>query len=87
MMGFPCLRYHGDFFASWDPRNDALVVKLDKPTVAATIAAGGGEPFAPSGRQFREWVSIPSAKVESWDDQLDAAFDHSIARSATTRLH
>ena len=32
MMGYPCLRLHGDFFASWDQAADHLVVKLDDGT-------------------------------------------------------
>lgn len=86
MMGYPCLRLHGDFFASWDPHQHALVVKLDRQTVIALIAEGLGEPFAPSGRPFREWLSIPLSERESWPDRLDAAFDCAVERAATPRV-
>ena len=86
MMGYPCLRLHGDFFASWDPHQHALVVKLDRQTVTALIADGLGEPFAPSGRPFREWISIPPSERESWPDRLDASFDCAVERAATPRV-
>lgn len=35
MMGFPCLRLDGDFFASCDHRTGELVVKLDEQRVSA----------------------------------------------------
>ena len=85
MMGYPCLRLHGDFFASWDTHQHALVVKLDRQTVTALIAEGLGDPFAPSGRPFREWLSIPPSARESWLDRLDAAFDCAVEREATPR--
>ena len=83
MMGYPCLRLHGDFFASWDPHQHALVVKLDRQTVTALISDGLGEPFAPSGRPFREWISIPATASDGWTDHLDAAFDRAVERAAT----
>lgn len=85
MMGFPCLRLHGDFFASFDRHHDTLVVKLDRAAVAAIVADGRGQPFAPNGRQFREWVSIPAASSASWPDHLDAAFDMAADRAASPR--
>ena len=83
MMGYPCLRLQGDFFASWDPHHRALVVKLDRATVTTLLETGVGEPFAPSGRQFREWISIPAASRRSWPDHLDDAFDRAVERAAT----
>ena len=59
MMGYPCVRRAGRFFASFDTRAEALVVKLPRDRVAELIADGTGEPFAPNGRVFREWVTIP----------------------------
>jgi hypothetical protein len=82
MMGYPCLRLHGDFFASWDPTHDALIVKLDRPSVADSIAAGEGQPFAPNGRTFREWISIPATDAGSWSAHLDRAFELAVARAA-----
>ncbi|MDP2292609.1 MAG: hypothetical protein Q8M22_15570 [Actinomycetota bacterium] len=86
MMGYPCLRLLGDFFASWDPHQHALVVKLDRQTVTVLVAEGLGEPFAPGGRPFREWLSIPPSERESWPDRLDAAFDCAVERAAAPRV-
>lgn len=81
MMGYPCMRLHGDFFASHDPNHGALVVKLDRETVAALLQQGVGEQFAPSGRAFREWISIPADARSSWPDHLDAAFERAVERA------
>jgi hypothetical protein len=40
MMGFPCLRLHGDFFATCDRRSGDLVVKLDEEQITRLIDAG-----------------------------------------------
>jgi hypothetical protein len=75
MMGYPCLRRAGRFFASFDPRAEALVVKLPRERVAELVADGDGEPFAPNGRVFREWVTIPEPDREVWVRLLAEARD------------
>jgi len=80
MMGFACLRLDGDFFASCDHRNGHLVVKLDEQRVSALIDAGKAEPFAPSGRPFREWASIPLANHRSWPARIDEALQAAASR-------
>jgi hypothetical protein len=87
MMGFPCLRLNGDFFASWDPRADQLVVKLQSGKVEMLIDAGEGLPFAPAGRRFREWVAVPAANVALWPDLLEDAYRHAARRQANPRRH
>jgi hypothetical protein len=73
MMGYPCVRRAGRFFASFDTRADALVVKLPRERVAELIDSGTGEPFAPNGRVFREWVTIPEADYDLWESLLAEA--------------
>jgi hypothetical protein len=73
MMGYPCLRLDGRFFASVDRRTQALLVKLPAARVSALIAAGHGEPFAPAGRVFREWVALPRPNRRRWRTLLDEA--------------
>jgi hypothetical protein len=75
MMGYPCVRRAGRFFASYDPRAEALVVKVPHERVAELIADGTGEPFAPNGRVFREWVTIPEPDFEVWERLLAEARD------------
>ena len=70
MMGLPCLRVHGQFFASLDRKTQHLLVKLPRSRVAALVAEGRGLPFAPAGRTFREWVAVPPAASESWNALL-----------------
>jgi hypothetical protein len=80
MMGLPCLRFEGDFFACCDRRTGDLVVKLDAPRVAMLVAAGRARPFAPAGRQFREWATIPVDARRSWPRRLDEALSIAQAR-------
>lgn len=66
MMGFPCVRFDGSFFASLDHRSGDLIVKLPKERVAQLVEDGSGIPFAPAGRTFREWVAIPAEDEKTW---------------------
>ena len=88
MMGFGCLRLDGDFFASFDHRRGHLVVKLDEPMVTALLESRRAEPFAPSGRRFREWASVAPARHEDWDALLHEALQRAALRRVATRpLH
>ena len=73
MMGLPCLRASGRFFASFDRRSAALIVKLPTARVNELIQSGEAEPFAPSGRPFREWASIDSGRSQTWSPLLREA--------------
>ncbi|MEZ5270426.1 MAG: DUF2461 family protein [Microthrixaceae bacterium] len=42
LMGFPCLRAGGEFFATCDHRTGVLIVKLDRDTVAEMVESGHG---------------------------------------------
>jgi hypothetical protein len=75
MMGYPCVRRAGRFFASFDWRSGALVVKLSRQRAAEVIADGDGEPFAPNGRVFREWVTVPDRDHCLWARLLAEAHD------------
>ncbi|MCC6179851.1 MAG: hypothetical protein IT305_31445 [Chloroflexi bacterium] len=73
MMGFPCLRVNGGFFASFDRKHEQMVVKLPAARVAELVTAGAALPFAPAGRTFREWAAIPATDSESWSELLAEA--------------
>jgi TfoX/Sxy family transcriptional regulator of competence genes len=75
MMGHPCVRRAGRFFASFDPKADCLVVKLPAERAEALIYDGTGEPFAPNGKVFREWVSVPTPDPSGWARLLAEALD------------
>ncbi len=75
MMGYPCVRRAGHFFASFDTQAEALVVKLPRERVAELVADGTGEPFAPNGRVFREWVTVPEPDPDVWERLLAEARD------------
>lgn len=75
MMGLPCLRIDGQFFASFDRRTGDLLVKIPASRVDELVDAGEADSFAPAGRRFREWAAISPAREGSWDPLLQEAFD------------
>jgi hypothetical protein len=73
MMGLPCVRYDGQFFASLDRASAGLIVKLPPDRVRELVASGAGQPFAPGGRVFSQWVLMPVADAEQWAALLEEA--------------
>jgi hypothetical protein len=73
MMGLPCLRVGGAFFASLDRRTGDLLVKLTRARVDELVSGGRAAPFAPAGRRFREWAAVPAADADSWSALLEEA--------------
>ena len=66
IMNGRCLRVGKEFLALVDYAGSGLVVKLPAARVAALIGAGEGRAFAPAGRVFREWVSVPRTDPDAW---------------------
>ena len=66
MMGFPCLRINGGFFACVERTSGDLIVKLPARRVTELVASHIGRPFAPNGRVFREWVALPYRNEDDW---------------------
>ncbi|OGG55777.1 MAG: hypothetical protein A3F84_04270 [Candidatus Handelsmanbacteria bacterium RIFCSPLOWO2_12_FULL_64_10] len=75
MMGFPCLRFEGRFFASVEQRTGDLIVKLPAVRILSLIRKGTGQPFAPNGRVFREWVNLPIHDEQQWAALLREAME------------
>lgn len=75
MMGFPCLRVDGQFFACMKREGDSLIVKLPAPRVRALVEAGGGLSFAPAGRVFKEWLEVPEDQAKAWPRHLREALE------------
>jgi len=75
MMGFPCLRVNGQFFASLDKNTKNMIVKLPAARVDELVDSGQGLPFAPSGRVFREWTALSVPDEEEWRALLNEAKD------------
>lgn len=82
MMGLPCLRWNGAFFASCDRRSGDLLVKLAERRVDELVGAGRAHSFAPAGRRFREWAAIPHDRSRTWKRLLDEAFEFAIDHPA-----
>ncbi|MEU4290864.1 hypothetical protein AB0E63_21775 [Kribbella sp. NPDC026596] len=74
MMGYPCVRLAGRFVASYDDAS-GLVVKLPRDRVTELIECGTGDPFAPAGKVFREWASIPTPDRGLWTALLAEAVE------------
>ena len=73
MMGYPCLRVNGQFFACVESRTGNLIVKLPADRVTALVTSGIGISVAPSGRVFREWVASPIPEKDEWTAFLEEA--------------
>ena len=74
IMSSRCLRVNGDFCAMV-ARSGQLVVKLPAPRVQELIDAGVGEPFAPAGRVFKEWLAVSVLDDARWDALLRESHD------------
>ena len=66
IMNGPCLRVGKEFLALVDFKGSGLVVKLPKKRVAELIESGKGQSFAPAGRVFSEWLSVPEPNRRRW---------------------
>lgn len=75
MMGHQCLRLatNNEFVATVDRQSGNLVVKLPSERVADLVESGTGEPFAPAGKVFKEWVAIPRFDVARWTALIEDA--------------
>lgn len=73
MMGLPCLRIDGAFFASCDRRSGDLLVKLPEARVDELVLAGHALAFAPAGRRFRQWAAVPPSRSRTWRRLLGEA--------------
>jgi hypothetical protein len=66
IMNGRCLRVGKEFLALVDYKGSGLVVKLPKARVAELVASGVGWPFAPAGKIFKEWLSVPTPDRRRW---------------------
>ena len=66
IMGGRCARVAGEFLGLVDFKGSGLVVKLPSARVERLIDQGVGQPFAPAGKVFKEWVSIPQRDRRRW---------------------
>jgi hypothetical protein len=73
MMGYPCLRHNGAFFACVEPSTGHLIVKLPADRVRDLVETERALSFAPNGRTFREWAAFARPDREEWAAFLDEA--------------
>ena len=55
-----------EFLALVDYKGSGLVVKLPRARVTELIEAGVGQPFAPAGKVFKEWLAVPKSDRRRW---------------------
>lgn len=70
IMSGRCARVAGEFLGLVDFKGSGLVVKLPRERVQELIDQGIGQPFAPAGRVFKEWVSVPKRDRRRWRSLL-----------------
>ena len=75
LMGGRCMRVDGEFFSMIFVKEQTLVVKLAEERVNELIAAGQGEPFAPAGKVFREWLGVSAIDEDQWRALMAEARD------------
>ena len=75
IMGGRCVRVDGEFLALVDFKGSGLVVKLPRERVQELIDQGVGRSFAPAGRVFKEWVSVPQPDADLWASLLREGVD------------
>lgn len=85
IMSGRCLRVGHEFLALVDYKGSGLVVKLPRARVAQLIEAGAGQSFAPAGRSFKEWLSVPKADRRRWLSLLREGVAFVGAAKATRR--
>lgn len=69
MMGMPCVKARGKMVAGFT--RGSMVFKLtDSERHAEALALAGSHLFDPSGegRPFKQWVVVPAAHADRWDD-------------------
>ena len=66
IMSGRCLRVGKEFLALVDYKGSGLVVKLPRARVTELIEAGVGQPFAPAGKVFKEWLAVPKSDRRRW---------------------
>jgi hypothetical protein len=73
IMGGRCARVTGEFLGLVDYKGSGMVIKLPRQRVDELINEGIGQPFAPAGKVFREWVAIPKPDRRRWTRLLHEA--------------
>jgi hypothetical protein len=66
IMSGRCLRVGKEFLTLVDYKGSGLVVKLPITRVVELIESGVGQPFAPAGKVFREWLCVPKPDRRRW---------------------
>ena len=87
MMGLPCLRIDGQFFASFDRRTGDLLVKLAESRVDDLVDAGRAHSFAPAGRRFRQWAAIAPTHRRAWTALLEESLAVVASHPAAPKQH
>ncbi|MDJ0768095.1 MAG: hypothetical protein QNJ12_04845 [Ilumatobacter sp.] len=70
IMGGRCARVSGEFLGLVDFKGSGMVVKLPRARVDELIEQGVGQPFAPAGKVFKEWLSVPERDRRRWRSLL-----------------
>ena len=70
IMGGRCARVSGEFLGLVGYKGSGMVVKLPRDRVDELIDRGIGQPFAPAGKVFREWVAIAKPDRRRWSKLL-----------------
>ncbi|MDH3974927.1 MAG: hypothetical protein OEV42_11670 [Deltaproteobacteria bacterium] len=76
MMKTPCLRYKGEFMAMIFEKEDSLIIKVSPRRVNEIISSGKGREFNFTKKRFKEWVLIPSAYEDDYEDFIYESLEY-----------
>ncbi len=75
IMGYPCLRINGEFFASVERETGDLIVKLPTDRVAQMIDDGEAVAFAPTGSRVDQWARVSAREELLWVELMSSAIE------------
>jgi len=70
IMSSACVRSSGEFVAMPHHKGPGIVVKLPRDRVDEMVDEGEGQPFAPAGKVFREWVLVETHDEDRWRELI-----------------
>jgi hypothetical protein len=70
IMSSECVRSSGEFVAMPNHKGPGIVVKLPRDRVDEMVDEGEGQPFAPAGKVFREWVLVETHDEDRWRELI-----------------
>ena len=74
MMGMPCIKRGGKIFAGFSDSGEMVFKLPDQAARERALELEGARLFDPmGGRPMKEWVQVPAAHAERWNELAELA--------------